>query len=372
MLKRYFLFIIFTLSVTGSFADNWFTRFLGKLGETDTTYIEPQHYPSTLMLQNSYVFDRISLKDGADELVFAPDVSVQLGPFAGYKFIFLGYTVDLKSFFKSKDRTNIAMTFFTNPFIIDIFYRKAGNDFILRKITIDGLKNMEGMECTAIRTRNVGVSFSYILNHKHYSAPAAFAQTTNQRRNAGSLILGAGVMRSKFDLNITDLVTDMLIKSISDGTFNEESLDNTDTDTSADSDDDMLVTRNARFNTFSLSAGYGYNWVFARNWLVGAAAIVSPGLKTCDAHFEDLNETINNVITNHSGSSSYVPVESYHHTGVNLDFKVHLGVTYNNTRWYCGASASVYDNHYNAHDYHLRNTYGSVNLYAGFYFGKRN
>lgn len=45
MLKRYFLFIIFTLSVTGSFADNWFTRFLGKLGETDTTYIEPQHYP---------------------------------------------------------------------------------------------------------------------------------------------------------------------------------------------------------------------------------------------------------------------------------------------------------------------------------------
>lgn len=369
MLKRYFLFIIFMLSVTGSFADNWFTRFLGKLGETDTTYIEPQHYPSTLMLQNSYVFDRISLKDGADELVFAPDVSVQLGPFAGYKFIFLGYTVDLKSFFKSKDRTNIAMTFFTNPFIIDIFYRKAGNDFILRKITIDGLKNMEGMECTAIRTRNVGVSFSYILNHKHYSAPAAFAQTTNQRRSSGSLILGAGIMRTKFDLNINDLVIDMIDKSIHDGTI-DQLIDDDGTNTDKpDNDDDFLLTRNARFNTVSLTAGYGYNWVFAHNWLLGGAAFVSPGLKTCDAHIVSTNDMIENMII--EDHDKYNTVDTYHHTGVNLDFKAHLGITYNNTRWYCGASATVYDNHYNAHDYHLRNTYGSVNLYAGFYFGKR-
>lgn len=76
----------------------------------------------------------------------------------------------------------------------------------------------------------------------------------------------------------------------------------------------------------------------------------------------------NMIIEDHD---KYNTVDTYHHTGVNLDFKAHLGITYNNTRWYCGASATVYDNHYNAHDYHLRNTYGSVNLYAGFYFGKR-
>ncbi len=370
MLKRNILLIWLSLSATVSFADNWFIRFVKQLGKTDTTFIEPQHYPGTLMLQNSYTFDRISLNDGKDKMVFAPDVTVGVGPFAGYKFIFAGYTVDMKNFFKSKDRTDLVFSIFTNPFVIDIFYRKAGNDFILREITDPTLKSIEGMECTAISTRNSGFTLSYILNHKRYSAPAAFGQSTNQRRSSGSLILGAGIMRTKFDLNINDLVIDMIDKSIHDGTI-DQLIDDDDTNTDKpDNDDDFLLTRNARFNTVSLTAGYGYNWVFAHNWLLGGAAFVSPGLKTCDAHIVSMNDMIENMII--EDHDKYNTVDTYHHTGVNLDFKAHLGITYNNTRWYCGASASVYDNHYNAHDYHLRNTYGSVNLYAGFYFGKRN
>lgn len=369
MPKRYLLLLFLSLSVTSTFADDWLVRFISQLGKTDTTFIEPQHYPGTLMLQNSYVFDRISLDDGDDKMVFAPDMAIELGPYVGYKFFFAGYSVDLKSFFKSKDRTNFALSIFTNPFIIDVFYRKAGNDFKLREISIPELKTIEGMECTAIKTRNAGVTFSYILNHKRYSAPAAFGQSTNQRRNAGSLIFGAGYMRTKFDLNITELYTDMLKKAVQDGTIGQLIQENGDED-DADADiADMKVVRNARFNTISLTTGYGYNWVFAHNWVLGAAAFVNPGLKTCDAHFESLDDVIQNFIN--LNQDKYDAVDKYHHTGVNLDFKAHLGVTYNNTRWFCGANATFFDNHYNAHDYHLRNTYGAINLFAGFYFGKR-
>ena len=132
MIKRNLLIVFLSLTVSLSYADNWLIRFMKQLGETDTTYIEPQHYPGMLMLQNSYTFDRISLDDGKDKMVFAPDVSVGVGPFGGYKFFFAGYTVDMKSFFKSKDRTNLVFSIFTNPFVIDIYYRKAGNDFKLR------------------------------------------------------------------------------------------------------------------------------------------------------------------------------------------------------------------------------------------------
>ena len=275
-MKRNLLIVFLSLTVSLSYADNWLIRFMKQLGETDTTYIEPQHYPGMLMLQNSYTFDRISLDDGKDKLVFAPDVSVGVGPFGGYKFFFAGYTVDMKSFFKSKDRTNLVFSIFTNPFVIDIYYRKAGNDFKLREITDPELKWLEGMDCSAITTRNFGFSFSYILNHKRYSAPAAFGQSTNQRRSAGSLILGAGYMRSKFDFNLADMVYDMVKKSINDGTFDQMVLaEDIDTD-EPDDDEDLIMTRNARFNTFSLTAGYGYNWAFAHNWLLGAAVFVNP------------------------------------------------------------------------------------------------
>ena len=178
-------------------------------------------------------------------------------------------------------------------------------------------------------------------------------------------------MRSKFDFNLADMVYDMVRKSINDGTFDQMVLaEDIDTD-EPDDDEDLIMTRNARFNTFSLTAGYGYNWAFAHNWLLGAAVFVNPGLKTCDAHMENVNDMMENIDREDHGRNEYEAIGKYHHTGVNLDFKAHLGITYNNTRWYCGALAAVYDNHYNANDYHLRNTYGSVNLYAGFYFGKR-
>ena len=178
-------------------------------------------------------------------------------------------------------------------------------------------------------------------------------------------------MRSKFDFNLADMVYDMVRKSINDGTIDQMVLaEDIDTD-EPDDDEDLIMTRNARFNTFSLTAGYGYNWAFAHNWLLGAAVFVNPGLKTCDAHMENVNDMMENIDREDHGRNEYEAIGKYHHTGVNLDFKAHLGITYNNTQWYCGALAAVYDNHYNANDYHLRNTYGSVNLYAGFYFGKR-
>ena len=375
MVRRTLLIVLISLSATASFADSWLMRFINQLDDIDSTYIDPQHYPGTLMLQNSYVFDRISLADDKDKMVFAPDLTVELGPFGGYKYFFGGYSVDMKSFFKSKDRTNFAFSIFTNPFVIDVFYRKAGNDFDLRYISEKSMKSMDGMECTAIKTRNSGVTFSYILNHKRYSGQAAFGQSGNQLRNAGSLIFGAGIMRTKFDLNITELVIDMLKKSIIDGTIQqmmEEDQKEAESSESTElTDEERFVTRNARFNTVSLTAGYGYNWAFAHNWVLGAAAFVSPALKTCDAHIEDINEATDNFLSGNFQGNEYTTVDKYHHTGVNLDFKAHLGISYNNSRWYYGLNAVCYDNHYNAHDYHLRNTYGSVILYAGFYFGKR-
>ena len=49
-MKRNLLIVFLSLTVSLSYADNWLIRFMKQLGETDTTYIEPQHYPGMLML----------------------------------------------------------------------------------------------------------------------------------------------------------------------------------------------------------------------------------------------------------------------------------------------------------------------------------
>jgi len=377
-MSRRFLAVLMLCSVISTaMAENWFSRIFSQLGEKDTTYIEPQHYPFTVMLQNSNVFDRVSVDDDETKMVFAPDMSHELGPFFGYRWIFLGATFDVQHLFKSKDRTNIALAIYTNPFTIDLFYRRAGNDFTVRKATSSApgseiLSQMEGMECTAIQTKNVGLDISYVLNHKHYSMPAAFAQSTNQRRSAGSFIFGLGYMRSKFDFNSSQLIFDFLDKiygSNSSGDVilsaeqtrggnEDEEIDDKETATST------YAIRDARYNSIALQGGYGYNWVFAHNWTLGAVLSLKPSLKTCNSNLEEIDYFYN-------GDKQSKVVDTYKRTKLNVDYTARLGVVYNNTKWYCGASAIFYENHYDVHDYDMCNFFGSINIYAGINLGKR-
>lgn len=70
----------------------------------------------------------------------------------------------------------------------------------------------------------------YVLNHRRFSYPAAFSQSYNQRRSAGSFLLGLSGLHMQAETS---------------GTF--ESL--------------------LKMTNIGLGAGYGYNWVPWRNWL---------------------------------------------------------------------------------------------------------
>lgn len=85
-----------------------FTKFFREFNVTDSSYIEPQHYNYTVMLQNTNTYEEYTLssKEG-QRISFAPDPTFRLGPYLGWRWVFLGYTVDLKHINASSQHTAI-------------------------------------------------------------------------------------------------------------------------------------------------------------------------------------------------------------------------------------------------------------------------
>ena len=71
--------------------------FVNSFSDVDTTYIEPQKYIYTVMLQNTYTYELYKLKTAeGNSVTFAPEPTVKFGPYVGWQWLFLGYTVDLR------------------------------------------------------------------------------------------------------------------------------------------------------------------------------------------------------------------------------------------------------------------------------------
>ena len=72
-------------------------EFVKDFSRVDKEYIEPQAFNYTVMMQNTYTYElyRITSSKGND-FTFAPLPSIKLGPYLGWRWVFLGYTFDLK------------------------------------------------------------------------------------------------------------------------------------------------------------------------------------------------------------------------------------------------------------------------------------
>ena len=82
---------------------NVFTRFFREFNTTDSSYIEDQHYNYTVMLQNTNTYEIYTLRNKEGQsITFAPDPSWRLGPYLGWRWVFLGYTFDLKHIIRIK------------------------------------------------------------------------------------------------------------------------------------------------------------------------------------------------------------------------------------------------------------------------------
>ena len=79
---------------------SWIKRFVRGFDDYDTEYIAPNYYNYTAMLQNTnfYQFYRFKGTDAdgnSQSLQAAPQPGFKVGPYFGWRWIFLGYTFDI-------------------------------------------------------------------------------------------------------------------------------------------------------------------------------------------------------------------------------------------------------------------------------------
>lgn len=104
-----------------------------------------------------------------------------------------------------------------------------------------------------------------------------------------------------------------------------------------------------KYTNISLTLGYAYNWVFARNWL--ACLSLTPAIAYKTSRIEKVQTETNDWYQN-----------------FNIDFILRAGVVYNNSKYFAGTSfvGRTYD--YYRNNFSLNNGFGTLQVYAGFNF----
>ena len=169
----------------------------------------------------------------------------------------------------------------------------------------------------------------YIFNNRKFSYPAAFSQSTNQRRNAGSFIAGFSISKHNLEFDYAELPAFIL-----------------------EAMNPAMKVNNIKYTNANISFGYAYNWVFARNCLACLSLTPAIAYKASDVDAET-----------HEGKTWY--------GNFNLDFLIRAGVVYNNGKYFVGTSfaeriiiTTGTISHWTTGSEHYRYTSDSISIYA--------
>ena len=295
---------------------NFFTRYFKDFNEIDTTYIEPQHYNYAVMLQNTNTYEtyRISSKSG-QSVSFAPEMTYRIGPYFGWRWIFLGYTFDISHLTSSHNKKEFDISLYSNLMSIDLYYRKTGNDYKIRNIGLNHQqKTIRDVDIpfSGLNVGIIGFDLYYIFNHK--------------------------LDYEKLQKTMNNLPSDIEEKY---GTIKLDS---------------GLMFNDVKYKNISVSGGYAYNWVFARNWLAAASLSLSLAYKESEG---DLWKSQTSRFRDFSFSN------------ITFDSTGRFGIVWNNTRWFAGMSAIIHSYSYRKTQFSTNNNFGSLNFYVGMNFKRK-
>ena len=300
------------------------------------------------MAQNTNNFEMYALSSRkSHRLTLAPEPTVRIGPYAGWRWIFLGYTIDIKNpFFNGakQKRKEFDLSLYSAKIGIDLYYRKTGKDFKIRSLSMGGKIDthpMEGMEFDGVETTVKGFNVYYIFNHQHFSYPAAFSQSTIQRKSAGSPLIGIGYTKHTLRIDWPEFYRLAYKYLKMKGRYEDV--------------EQSLEREELRYTNFTVSGGYAYNYVFARNWLLAGSAMLGLAYKNNGGKIVEENLSKFRIITHN----------------IDLDGIARFGVVWNNMKWYAGSSIILHAFNYHRNGLSTTNLFGNMNIYVGMNFGRR-
>ena len=309
-----------------------------QINAIDTNYISPNLYNLAFMLEHSTWYEHYQLgtnqNNQIQKLNFSPNLGTKMGIYFGWRWIFLGYTFDVEDLFgenKNKPKKKeMSLNIYSSKFGMDLYYRKTGSDFKLR--SQKGFKldeQIKNIQFDGLQSNIIGLNAYWIFNHKKFSYPAAYSQSTNQRKSAGSFMAGFSYSRHKIFFDHNKLPDPM-----------KENLN------------PQLQFNKIKYSDYSLGFGYGYNWVFAKNWVSNLSLLPGIGFKKSKIDDNDFKD-------------------EHWIKDINFNLITRAGVVYNNSKYFAGASLVMHTYDYRKPNLSVTNSFGTLRIYAGFNFWKR-
>ena len=304
----------------------------------DTLYISPNRYNYALMATHFSNFEYYSVTSEfpqPQKLSFSPNPHNKIGLYFGWRWIFLGWSVDIDDIYRKTNRKNKGTEFdlslYSSKLGVDIFYRRTGNNYKINKIRgfYDEIPSDYSEDFSGLKVDIKGLNLYYIFNNRKFSYPAAFSQSTNQRRNAGTFIAGFSISKHNLDFDYQQLPA-YIQERMNPG---------------------MKVNK-IKYTNANISFGYAYNWVFARNCLACLSLTPAIAYKASDVDAET-----------QEGKAWY--------SKFNLDFLLRAGVVYNNGKYFVGTSFVGKNYNYHRNNFSLDNGFGTLQVYVGFNFHLR-
>lgn len=302
-------------------------------GDFDSVYVSPSQYELSLMAvysNNNEFYTLRSKHPEKQSLRLSHRPQNKIGFDIGWRIFFLGWSFDLGGSDKNNG-TSFDLSLYSPKFGLDLMYLKTGNNYRIQRAKGFGdiPRERYAIEFDGLNVNIKEANLYYIFNNKHFSYPSAFSQTTIQRISCGSVILGGSISTHDLEFNKDQLPG-----------FIKENMN-----------EDMMI-RHIKYTNLSLSVGYAYNWVFAKDFLASMA--LSPVLALKASKSSDTGENATGFFNR-----------------FNIDMLVRAGVVYNNGKYYIGASYLGRSFGYNQRNFSLNNGYGTLQVYAGFNFLKR-
>ena len=303
----------------------------------DTTYISPNLYNLAFMLEHSTWYEHYRLgnnnRSHPQSLRFSPSLGTKLGVYFGWRWIFLGYTFDIEDLFGSNKnkpkKKEMSLNIYSSKFGVDLYYRKTGSDFKLRSHEGFGYPHSEDFHFDGLESRIKGLNAYWIFNHRKFSYPAAYSQSTNQRRSAGSFMAGFSYSQHNIFFDYEKLPPSIIERL-----------------------NPSLRFSHIKYSDYSLGFGYGYNWVFAKNWVTNLSLLPGIGYKKSKIDDQDFKD------------ESWIK-------DINFDLITRAGIVYNNAKYFVGASLVLHTYDYRKPSLSVTNSFGTLRIYAGFNFWKR-
>ena len=306
----------------------------------DTNYISPNLYNLAFMLEHSTWYEHYQLGNNTrkdpQRLNFSPSLGTKIGIYFGWRWIFLGYTFDVEDLFganknKSKKK-EMSLNIYSSKFGIDLYYSKTGSDFKLR--SYHGFNDLNeplfrNINFDGLQSSIKGLNAYWIFNHRKFSYPAVYSQSTNQRRSAGSFMAGISYSQHRISFDSNKLPPSLLNQLSPSLQFN-----------------------NIKYSDYSIGFGYGYNWVFAKNWVANLSLLPGIGFKKSRIDDKDFQ------------NESWIK-------DINFDLITRAGIVYNNAKYFMGISLVLHTYDYRKPNLSVTNSFGTLRFYAGFNFWKR-